>query len=102
MLDVIKAQLTQVFDDHEVWEISISSRPQIIDEIALIIKRIEETAYDAGYAAGEESVRSRLSFDEAEALGFDGTLRDEPKPHAHPAFEPDNCPACGTQTKITF
>lgn len=28
------------------------------------------------------------------------TMQDDAAPHEHPAFEPDNCPACGTEFKF--
>ncbi len=45
----IKALVTEIFDRHEVWEISISSRPEIIDEIADLVESLMAVAYDEGF-----------------------------------------------------
>ena len=49
-------EITKIFDKHEVWTISISCRPEIIEEIANLFA-------------------TEMSFDEAEAAGYDGTGR---------------------------
>ena len=56
----VKTAIEAIFDKHEVWTISISCRPEIIDEIVELI---------------DQNTIRELTFDEAEALGLDGTLR---------------------------
>jgi len=81
---IIKA-LEAVFDAYEVWEISISSRPLIIEHIANMMETERDQATEKildhlsytqeGRKILEEITQSELSFDEAEARGLDGTLR---------------------------
>jgi len=63
----IKDLIRDIFTAHEIDEVSISSLPDIIDEIADLMERVADATGDA--------IADNLSFDQAEAIGRDGTQR---------------------------
>lgn len=53
----IREQITAIFDKHEVWTISISCRPEIIEEIADMVETIIDDKTDDAFNRGQIAER---------------------------------------------